>query len=482
MGLYILTCLISMPIKEMHNDIEKVINRFLDSCIPTEREINHLNKIAFSIKNQIKNFILNDKKYSIVSDVVFGGSFAKGTWLKNEADIDIFVKFNNQTSLEDFENYGKEIGLQSLKNFSPYLRYADHPYVEAYVESVKINVVPCFDVEYGRWKSAADRSPFHTIYVIHNLDDYKKNQVRLLKKFLRSMNIYGAEISTKGFSGYVSEVLIIKFGSFLSVLDYFSNFTIDKRIISLDNIFVNDEKLQKKFDSFLIILDPIDSNRNLGTAISSLSVGTLIQSSRVFLKNPTNDFFIEIQKAGLVDQSIINQFSSNILIVEFKFSFRAPDIIWGQLQKTNGSISKFIESSGFKILKNICFTDEKENCILAFLMESVAIPKLYKRIGPDIFRKNDAEKFIKSNLLSDIKWLSSDNRINCIKSRDFTDIRDYLKFIFNNKHNLIGVPKGLKYDFMSTVEIYTIDQQKNISEIVRYTVFELLYSDNRLFS
>ena len=67
-------------------------------------------------------------------------------------------------------------------------------------------------------------------------------------------------------------------------------------------------KLQKKFDSFLIILDPIDSNRNLGTAISSLSAGTLIQSSRVFLKNPTNDFFIEIQKVGLVDQSIINQF------------------------------------------------------------------------------------------------------------------------------------------------------------------------------
>src|SRR5919112_1705559 len=273
MGLYILTCLMSMPIKEMYNDIEKVINRFLDSCIPTGRELNFLNKIAFTIKNQIKNFILNDKKYSIVTDVVFGGSFAKGTWLKNEADIDIFVKFNNQTSLEDFEYYGKEIGLESLKNFSPYLRYADHPYVEAYVESVKINVVPCFDVEYGIWKSAADRSPFHAIYVINNLDAYKKNQVRLLKKFLRSLNIYGAEISTKGFSGYVSEVLIIKFGSFLSVLDYFSNFTID------------------------------------------------------------------IQKVGLIDQSVIDQFSSNILIIEFKFSFRAPDIIWGQLQKTNSSIS-----------------------------------------------------------------------------------------------------------------------------------------------
>ena len=305
MGLYILTYLISMPIKEMHDDIYKLIDKFLDNCKPTESETILLNNIAYKIKDQITNFVLNSDKNSFVTDVVFGGSFAKGTWLKNEADIDIFVKFNNQTSLEDFENYGKEIGLQSLKNFSPYLRYADHPYVEAYVETVKINVVPCFDVEYGRWKSAADRSPFHTIYVIHNLDDYKKNQVRLLKKFLRSMNIYGAEISTKGFSGYVSEVLIIKFGSFLSVLDYFSNFTVDKKIISLDNVFVNDEKLQKKFDSFLIILDPIDSNRNLGTAISSLSVGTFIQSSRVFLKNPTNDFFIEIQKIGYSGFSLL---------------------------------------------------------------------------------------------------------------------------------------------------------------------------------
>ena len=40
--------------------------------------------------------------------------------------------------------------------------------------------------------------------------------------------------------------------------------------------------------------------------------------------------------------------------------------------------------------------------------------------------------------------VASDNRINCIILRDFTDIRDYLKFIFNNKRNLIGIPKGLK--------------------------------------
>lgn len=469
-----------MQTKKMTNDVNKLISDILDDCEPSEAEKNRLNKIAFRIKDQISTFVLNHEKYSFVKEVVFGGSFAKGTWLKNETDIDIFMKFSTQMDLNDFENYGKEIGLQSLKDFSPYLRYADHPYVEAYVEDVKINVVPCYDVIYGRWRSAADRSPFHTTYINNSLDAHKKNQVRLLKKFFRSLNIYGAEISKNGFSGYVSEVLIVKFGSFLSTLDYFSSFTEDKKIISVDSVLFNDEKL-KKFNSFMILLDPVDNNRNLGTAISALSVGTFIQGSRKFLKNPANNFFDDIKKAVNIDPGLVGLLSSNILIIEFNFSFRAPDIIWGQLQKSVNSLSKFIESSGYKIMKNSYFTDEKEHCVLAFLMESLTIPKYYKRIGPDIFRDNDIEKFIESNATSKLKWLASDNRMNCISSRDFTDIRDFLKFVFDNKHNLIGIPKGLKSDFFASVKISTVDQQKNISENVKNTLLELLSTDSRLF-
>jgi tRNA nucleotidyltransferase (CCA-adding enzyme) len=481
MGLYILICFISMPLKEMHIEINELIDEILDDCTPTDSEKTHLNNVANKVKDSITNFVSDRNNYGFVKDVVFGGSFAKGTWLKKETDIDIFVKFDSQMDIKDFENYGKEIGLQSLKDFSPYLRYADHPYVEAYVEAVKVNVVPCFDVSFGKWKSAADRSPFHTHYVASSLDNYKKNQVRLLKRFLKSLNIYGAEISRKGFSGYVSEILIIKFGSFLSTLDYFSNFAVDKNVIDLNNNPIVADSLKKKFNSFLIILDPVDSNRNLGTAISPLSAGTFIQASNVFLRNPSNDFFVDIKKIRYVDPALIELLSTSILINEFKFSFRAPDIIWGQLQKTMNSISKFVESNGFKIIKNVCFTDEREHCVLAFLMESITIPKLYKRMGPDIFRDIDAEKFVKSNSISPVKWMTSDNRLNCLLLRDFTDAREYLKFVFMNKHDLIGIPSGLKSDFLSTVQVYSIDQQKNISEHVKNTIFELLYTDSRLF-
>lgn len=479
MGLYILICLKFMPVKKMHNDINKIIEQSLNNCIPEEAEKIRLNLIAQRVKKLIIDYI-SVKHYSFVTDVVFGGSFAKGTWLKNDTDIDLFVKFESQIDFKSFENYGKEIGIKSLKNFSPYLKFADHPYVEAYVENIKINVVPCFDVKFGHWKSAADRSPFHTTYVVDTLDNHKKKQVIILKQFLKSLNIYGAEISTKGFSGYVSEVLIIKFGSFLSTLNYFSNFSIDKRIIVIDTTSIDLEKL-KKFDSFLIILDPIDSNRNLGTAISSLTAGLLIQSSRMFLNNPTNDYF-NYYKNISIDSSIMELFSFNVLIVEFKCSFRSPDVIWGQLQKFINSVSKSIELNGFKILKKACYTDEIEHCVFGFLMESIQISKFQKRIGPDIFRKSDVEKFILSNSVSKLKWLSSDTRINCILCRKFTDVREYLKFTFKNNPYLIGIPSDLKSDFLSSVRIYSIDQQENISEHVGHTLSDLLHVDARLFN
>lgn len=471
-----------MPIKEMNDLVEQLISDELIDCKPTYEEENALTTVANRIKKIIENYIYDKKLNSIVKDVVFGGSFAKGTWLKNETDIDIFIKFDQSVDLIDFENVGKNIGLESLKDFSPYLRYSNHPYVEAWVEKIKINIVPCFDVFYGNWKSAADRSPYHTKYMIEHLDEYKKNQVRLLKKFLRSLGIYGAEISTQGFSGYVSEVLILKFGSFLSTLKFFSNYTFEQNVIYITSLTPNYDPI-KKFNSFMIILDPVDENRNLGTAISSYSCSTLIQGSRKFLMNPTDRFFEQNNNSILENpkKSLVDLLSSNILIIEFKLTPRPPDVIWGQLKKTMNSLSKFIENNDFKILKNHCFTDERKLGIIVFLIESITISSIYKKTGPEIFRNtDDVNNFLKTNYSSSLKWIDLDARIKCILFRDFVNVKDLLKFAFKEKRHLFGVPRGLKSDFFPTVEVFTFDQYKNTNEYIKRAVYGLLYTDDRL--
>jgi len=105
------------------------------------------------------------KKHAQVVGFELGGSYAKGTWLPEKADIDIFVKFNKKTSEKDFRNIGTKIGFQSLRKHKPYTRHAEHPFVEAVINGTRVNIVPCYDVNKGEWQSATDRSIYHTKFM-----------------------------------------------------------------------------------------------------------------------------------------------------------------------------------------------------------------------------------------------------------------------------------------------------------------------------
>jgi tRNA nucleotidyltransferase (CCA-adding enzyme) len=88
---------------------------------------------------------------------------------------------------------------------------------------VRVNVVPCYAVGPKQWKSAADRSPYH-VDLVRSLPADSKTQMKLLKRFMKSIGVYGAEIQTQGFSGYVAEVLVMKHGSLEGVLGWFADF------------------------------------------------------------------------------------------------------------------------------------------------------------------------------------------------------------------------------------------------------------------
>ena len=462
-------------------NINSLIDRILTDSVPTSKEVSNLIDCANCVKAKLDSYILEHKLEHYISDIVFGGSFAKGTWLRNETDIDIFVKFNPNLDYDHFETFGKQIGMQSLMEYSPYLRYADHPYVEVVIDGIKINVVPCFDVPFGKWKSAADRSPFHTSYIVNHLDREQKNQVRVLKRFLKSLKIYGAEISIEGFSGYVCEVLILKFGSFLSTIEFFSSSFSNKMVISINEPTIPAERGNENRNSFVVILDPIDQNRNLGTAISARSVATLIQASRKFLANPSEKYFTSQNNIAVRDH-LKNSLSSFILIVEFKYTNRPSDVIWGQLKKLTKSIIRFSESYGFRIFKSTCSVSEKVNhCVIALLLESTTISSLSIKVGPDILRPDDVKKFIEANEKSPLMWIDDNAITKCLHFRSHTNIKEYLDYVFKNNPNLIGIPKGLKTDFLDSLNIYLLNQDLKFDLHVSNTVSELINTDDKLF-
>ena len=239
-----------------------------------------LTRIAHKVMELVRNF-------SLITDVVSGGSFAKGTWIKGDADLDVFVKIDPSVDKVEFERLGMAIGLQSLKKYKTQLRYSEHPYVEAFINGVRVNIVPCYDVEWGKWKSLL--TDHHSTQSINNhLDAHMKQKVRLLKRFLKTVGIYGAQIAKGGLSGYVTEILILKYGTFVSTLQSIADISSARQIVSVNKV---DNDVLKTFESNIVIIDPVDPRRNLGTLFHQKKLGKFILASRAFIQRPSLNFF-----------------------------------------------------------------------------------------------------------------------------------------------------------------------------------------------
>ena len=447
-------------------DPSTLISKVLPLCEPTHIQERRIAKVAQEAKTHVDSYVaqLND-----VIGVVFGGSFAKGTWLPGHADIDIFVKIKPSVGIEKFEEMGREIGSEALKSYGPKLRYSDHPYVEVFVKKVRVNVVPCYDVEQGKWQSAADRSPFHTRYISSNFDDEKRRQARLLKKFLKSVGIYGAEISTEGFSGYVSEVLVLKYSSFENLLRAAADWQ-ERQIIAVSDY---DSDFVRVSNSPVIIIDPVDSRRNLGTAISPESVAKFMLAARKFLEKPSLDFF----KEGKYRRGTI-KLLPNVLVVEFSHEKKSPDIIWGQLKRSLSAIAKQLELAHFEVLRSSCVTDEKSSAALAFLLESITLPPYTKRKGPEVFRRKDTASFLSNRKKPLASWVDREMRIAMVIERRATDARKFVKSLLINHRENSGVSKDL---IVNKLQIYSGSDRKIIKGLAKKAIGDVVSTERLIF-
>lgn len=439
----------------------KVLDQAKKISIPTEKEQEKIKKISEFALQLVKE---QAAKHPEVIGVELGGSYAKGTWLSGEVDLDIFVKLKKDTDEKKFEVVGKEIGFNSLRKFKPYVRYSEHPYVEAIIEGTRVNVVPCYDVEAGQWKSAADRSSFHTKYILQSLDQSKKDEVRLLKKFLIGTGIYGAEIAKEGFGGYVAEVLVQHYGSFLGALEAASNFT-QHQVIGNPT---------KKFETPLIIIDPIDSNRNLGTAISAESVGKFILASRKFLKKPSLSFFRakprQLNKKNL----------QNTIIVRFNYKKRSPDIVWGQIKRASNAVSGQLKLAGFDVLKSSAVTDERSEAALLVLLRSLRIERHVIKKGPDVFKRKESEKYIaKNSKKTQLMWIDESAKILSLQERTYYDAKAFLQYLLRKNLSSSGIPRGLVPDIRKGFKV--LNGKQAVSKSIKKALSELITTDGLVF-
>jgi tRNA nucleotidyltransferase (CCA-adding enzyme) len=454
--------------------IDQVISQALILCEPQSKDSMKLHKIAQQVTDMI------DKSITTIDDdrilgVSVGGSYAKGTWLTEDNDIDFFVKINPNVNKREFEQLGTRIGLSALSKYRPYLRYSDHPYVEAKIQKVRINIVPCYQVNRGQWKSAADRSPFHTIFMTENLDEKMKGQVRILKRFLKSIGIYGSQLSVGGFSGYVTEILILRYRSFKEAVSLVANMNRDKQLIALNE---PDPQYLPLFNSSIIIIDPIDPRRNLGAAISTESLGKFILAARSLIQIPSIAYFKLTE--NMFDIRVLEKVKPNLLIVEFKIRKRSPDVIWGQLKRSLTALSKQLSISGFNAFGSTCITDENEYAAFVFLVEFTTLPSFTLNVGPEIFRMRDTETFIEKKMhkLTPF-WINGNMRVVTIAERNNLSAKEYLSKLLSGNVSNVGINKDIIEDLRTGFDVYRGTERK-LNRFIKSALSRLILNDGRI--
>ncbi len=373
--------------------------------------------------------ILN--KHGIEAEVTLQGSVAHDTWLSGERDLDVFVLFPKEWSIEDLRNKGFSILLEAAEEIGNYnIRYAEHPYVRVILDSVQADLVPAFKIDSPREiRTAVDRTPFHTQYVNEHLNEELRDHVRLFKRFLKGLGIYGAEVRVRGFSGYLSELLIIKYGSFPKIISEASKWKAPVFIDTVGNTRIFKVLRRKYPESIMYVPDPVDPLRNVAAAVSLYSLATLVIASNCYRVNPCIEYYYPSLGSLDIDFSFIDGRCLVLVTVESdEFSRLPPDVLWGELHRVTDRAVKLAERFGFSVVDWSDWTDEGRIAVIGLEVDecSKEYPKLYQ--GPPYYSSKRVLDFISKHVFrgSIGPWIRRDGLLLALGPRKYVSIRDLL--------------------------------------------------------
>ena len=277
-----------------------------------------------------------------------------------------------------------------------------------------------------------DRTPFHTSYITKHLDQPSKNEVRILKQFMRGIDAYGAEIKVGGFSGYLCELLILYYKSFIETIKLAANW---KRGVVIDfEGYYNGvkEELKKIFKNHIIVVDPVDKGRNVAAAVREKKLNEFIAASRAFLKNPDLKFFYAQEEKVLDAEKLLYTMKgrkSTFVFVMFGMVKTVSDVLWGQLFKSQRSLRKMLQKYSFKLIRDEVWSDEKNINMFIFEVGDRFLPSIKKHSGPPIEKREDCEKFLQKYLGAELTISGpriEGNRWIVEKKREYTDVVTFI--------------------------------------------------------
>jgi len=424
-----------------------VIKKATELIKPSEKEI----VILYGTIDQIKSAVTNQLKLQgINADLIVGGSVAKNTWLPGIHDIDFFLRFN-YNKYKGKSDQLADIAEKVLKNCFPNIQrlHGSRDYFKFnYGRTFEIEVIPVLKIsDPKKMLNITDVSPLHVDWVkkYTDKDPGMATQIRLSKKFFKAAGVYGAESYIQGFSGHVIEVLTIFYGGFVELLVHTFEWQRDNIIDS--NLYYHKRKQNpmdhmnsSKLVSPLVVVDPVQPERNAVAALSKEKMSLLIKASRRFMKKMSLSHFKE--KEITISQLKARSKKKKLVLFTLPAENNKIDIAGAKMLKKFNYLLRVIEDLDFKILNKGWQWDKKINALLWIYLDKKILSQTKRHWGP---ATNADSRFVNA-----FKRRNKKYGIKQIRGRLFVDIpRKYRKI----EDLLKDIKKDKRLDKLRVLEV-----------------------------
>ena len=373
-----------------------ILQSVKNEIIPSKESQEHLDKVCREIINKVNN---SARQARLDAELIIGGSVAKNTWLPGIHDIDTFLLFNYKkfkTKSRELSKYAEKILQDTFEEIKRL--HGSRDYFQTKFEEYDIEIIPVLKISKpSEMVNITDVSPLHVKWVAKKTRKNKQlaNEIRVAKKFFKAAKIYGAESFIKGFSGHVIEVLIITFGSFEKFLKAVRNWN-KEQIVDPENYYKNKNELMKKMNasklvSPLIVVDPVQPERNAAAALDISNFNKLIKQAKDFTRRPNLKFFIE-DKVTLEDLRRRRK-EKKLIVLLVKPEYEKLDVAGAKIMRKFGKLLKYMIANDFKIHDAGFEWDRESEMMLWFFTDKQDLPAIRKQIGP---RKKEGKEFINS--------------------------------------------------------------------------------------
>lgn len=318
------------------------------------------------------------------------GSAARGTWVRGDRDLDLFLLFPPDLDRESLERDGLSLARAIALEFGDGYRekYAEHPYINATVDGIDVDLVPCYRVSSATGiRSAVDRTPFHTRYISGRIGDLV-DDILLLKQFAKAGGVYGSDQMTEGFAGYLCELLVLRYGSFEGVLGAAASWR-PGTVIDLEN------HAAKAFDEPLVVVDPVDPNRNVSASVSLSQMMAFAELARGYLESPSIVFFERRPwpsvGEGAFGERLVER-GTTLFALRFPTPNLIEDVVVPQLRKSLEGLVNLLERHGFAVHQADCAMGP-DHCLLTFELLVDRLPAVARHQGPPLWNAENAARF-----------------------------------------------------------------------------------------